>query len=220
MKIKKIKKLPRNKKPMPIKDYQKEVIIQRASKLFLSKNINDVTIESVAHEAKIGEATLYRYYKKKENLVIKSAIYIVDEIIKKYFNNKDIESNEDGYCLVSTFLDMFLTIYKEEHAFLHFIDEFDSYVSLEEVPLESLNEYNAVYVKIFLIFNNLYLLGKNDGSITNKISSLEYYHSVIKTLFIFIRKLSKTPIIVSDLSIPNERQIEIYLDMAKNFLKE
>ena len=63
-----------------IKDATKRLIVEEASKLFLSKSIQGVTMSDIAREAEIGEATLYRYFGKKQNIVVEVAIMLFEKI--------------------------------------------------------------------------------------------------------------------------------------------
>ena len=63
-----------------IKDATKRLIVEEASALFLSKSIQGVTMSDIAREAEIGEATLYRYFGKKQNIVVEVAIMLFEKI--------------------------------------------------------------------------------------------------------------------------------------------
>jgi AcrR family transcriptional regulator len=52
-----------------IEDVRKEVIRDAATKVFLRKGFRRTTMNDVAKEAKVSKATLYLYYKNKEELL-------------------------------------------------------------------------------------------------------------------------------------------------------
>ena len=54
-----------------IKDTMKRAIAKKALGLFLEKSITEVKISDIAIEADVGEATVYRYFKTKQNNLYK-----------------------------------------------------------------------------------------------------------------------------------------------------
>ena len=62
-------------------------IIESASKLFLERNIRETKIKDIALDAHVGEATIYRYFETKENLVMAVSTKMSQDILEKYFQN-------------------------------------------------------------------------------------------------------------------------------------
>ena len=54
--------------------FTKEIILEEAFKLFLKKGYSEVSISVVQKELGIGRATLYYYFKNKEDLFYRSCI--------------------------------------------------------------------------------------------------------------------------------------------------
>ena len=52
---------------------QEEIMAEETAKLFFEKSINTVTIKDIADHIGIGEATIYRHYKNKYNIVLSVA---------------------------------------------------------------------------------------------------------------------------------------------------
>ena len=63
--------------------FTKEIILEEAFKLFLKKGYSEVSISVVQKELGIGRATLYYYFKNKEDL-FKT---VVDHYIIKYIES-------------------------------------------------------------------------------------------------------------------------------------
>ena len=51
---------------MSLKEAKFNFVVEVATNLFMQKSINDVTIKDIAEKAGVGEATIYRYFSKKE----------------------------------------------------------------------------------------------------------------------------------------------------------
>ena len=52
------------------KHAQEIVMAEETTKLFLGRSINEVTIKDIANHIGVGEATIYRHYKTKFNMVL------------------------------------------------------------------------------------------------------------------------------------------------------
>ena len=79
-----------------IKDAQMNVILDEATKLFFEKSITNVTMSDIASEIGVGEATLYRYFGKKQNLVIKVAERLSSNLLEKYFYFSSMNIQNDS----------------------------------------------------------------------------------------------------------------------------
>jgi AcrR family transcriptional regulator len=72
---------------------RKEQIIRAAAKRFARHGLGKTTLEEIARDVRIGKATIYHYFKSKEDLFYdtiywEASNYIED--IKAIFNNEDI----------------------------------------------------------------------------------------------------------------------------------
>ena len=92
---------------MTIKDVKKNFIIDNAIDLFLSKSIGDVTIKDIAIKANVGEATIYRYFSSKQNLVCDVAVKLENKIFEQYFN---IPKTLNGFEQLSEFYNRYQKI--------------------------------------------------------------------------------------------------------------
>ena len=72
-----------------IKDNTMNFIIEEALSLFMKKSITGVTMSDIAKEVEIGDATLYRYFKKKQNIVISAVMKLSDSVLTKYIGNDE-----------------------------------------------------------------------------------------------------------------------------------
>ena len=95
---------------MSIKQAKIDYIVSVASQLFLSKGIENVTLKDIAKEVGVGEATIYRHFTTKQNLVMLAAQSMANELHNKYF---DLDDTADGISMIETFYNNFLKIYEE-----------------------------------------------------------------------------------------------------------
>ena len=93
-----------------LKRSQENLIAEETAKLFCASSINNVTIKDIANHLGIGEATIYRHYGNKYNLVLSVANYLQSKVYKDYFSFDKLTS---GYEQISNFYKSYLNIYKE-----------------------------------------------------------------------------------------------------------
>ena len=144
---------------MGFKDLKREYIVDSAKKLFLSSSISEITIKDISSVSGIGEATIYRYFKTKENLVIAVSLSIQQDILKVQFNE-----NGSGLKQIQNFFNLFRNIYVDNKNYFKFIAEFDT-VYLKNIKNKENKEYSLGLDAFYEIFMKAYELGLKDGSI-------------------------------------------------------
>ncbi|NOY07704.1 MAG: TetR/AcrR family transcriptional regulator [Spirochaetes bacterium] len=87
------------------KENKKEKIIKEAVKLFTKYGFEDVSVSSIAGEARIGKGTIYTYFKTKDD--------ILEGCTKYVFNTftSDIEKAADTNMEIAGFLDTLLDLF-------------------------------------------------------------------------------------------------------------
>lgn len=187
-------------------------IVETALNLFLERGIEEVTIQDLAKELGIGEATIYRYFGKKENLVTKAAILLWEKAINKYFDYVDKKNIASGLEKVTSFLEIFKIVYENEKNFFLFIDEFDNYIINRNIPAEDISEYENIILSIKEKFDDYFAEGISDHSI--KLVDKEiYYYTITHALLSFCKKLAKGRVLLSDSEVDEITQINLLISM-------
>ena len=170
---------------MSFRDLKTKYIIDVANKLFLERGVRDVTIKDIATEAEIGEATIYRHFLKKQNIVLASALSLKEKVFEGYF---DLSKGKTGFEKVEIFYNSYLDIFKNSPEYFYFINEFDAYMCMEEnVPLDEYEKEIDSFKEQYL---EAYELGLKDKSI-KKVDSIEtFYFSTTHALLELCKKLS------------------------------
>ena len=75
-----------------MREAQKRFIEGEALTLFLEKSIVRTTIVNIARRVGIGEATVYRYFEKKDNIIIGSAKILANRVFENYFSFTNLKS--------------------------------------------------------------------------------------------------------------------------------
>ena len=170
---------------MSFKDLRTKYVVDVATKLFLERGIGDVTIKDIAVEADIGEATIYRYFSKKTNIVLASALQLKEKVFRGYF---DLSKGKTGFEKVEIFYYSYLRIFERSPEYFYFINEFDAYMQMQNEV--SLDEYEKQVDTFKSQYLEAYKLGQRDGSI-QRIENIEvFYFSTTHALLELCKKLS------------------------------
>lgn len=189
------------------KHAQEIVMAEETTKLFLESSINEVTIKDIANHIGVGEATIYRHYKTKFNIVLSVANYLMNKVFSQYFN---FEQGNTGYEKIAEFYRSFLNIYKDNCAYYKFISEFDAFLMNNNE--KTATSYEAGIEQFKNKFDEIYQLGLKDGSV-KEIKDIDiFYYSTTHALLELCKKLANKDIISQDARIDKAREIEILIE--------
>ena len=141
-------------------------IIEVAKIEFAKNGIVNTKLSIIAREAHVGEATIYRYFTDKIQLIKLVALdYWKNQvIIFKNYLDENIEVDSDGLSKVKVYLDIFIELYHSHKNFLKFMEDFDNFYILSQSPNE-VNEFIQSILHIKNLFTKLFDEGLEDGSI-------------------------------------------------------
>ena len=198
-----------------VKESTREKLIDVSKKLFLKNSIASVTIQDIAVKANIGEATVYRYFKKKVNLVIAAATSMSEEVTKDYFI---FNENDTGFEAIKRFYGIYLYVYEKGINYFKFLNDFDSYIEQESKSPDdeyedSINSYKELFLKS-------YNKGLNDTTII-KIDDIDtFYYSTTLALLNLCKKVAKEKsILKSDSLYDGKKVIKNLIDIILKSLK-
>lgn len=200
---------------MGFKDLKINYIIEVATKLFLERGINEVTIKDIASEAEIGEATIYRHFIKKQNIVLAVALKLKEKVFEGYF---DLSKGKTGFEKVEIFYSSYLNVFKNSPEYFYFINEFDAYMCMEESI--SLDEYEKEIDSFKSQYINAYELGLKDQSI-RKVDSIDtFYLATTHALLELCKKLSANRMLLKqDRNSKKASEIECLIKIILDSLK-
>ena len=155
---------------MTIKDAKLKFIIDIATELFLERRITTVTIKDIADRAGVGEATVYRYFKQKQNLVCAVAEKLQKQVFQDYF----APITGSGYAKLEAFFGVYSQIFAEHRDFYRFIGDFDAYLLSEN--LAAPKSYSDGVDHFRNLFLSAYREGIADGSVRKLETSPELFY--------------------------------------------
>ena len=200
---------------MAFQDIKLNFIVDVATELFLNNSISEITIKDIANKAEIGEATVYRYFSKKQNIVLHSVLKLTTLVFNNYF---DLSDEKNGYEKISCFYNNYLKIYNEHPNFYKFIAEFDAYM-ISEDALE-LNRYESEINKFNNIFYDAYNLGLKDGTVKKQNDIQLFYFSTTHALLELCKKLAvENEILNQDKLIEKSSEIKALIEIFLNSLR-
>lgn len=197
---------------MSVQQAKIDYITQLAADLFLQKGIASVTIKDVATAAGVGEATLFRYFSTKQNLVLRAAGHMADQIHATYF---DLSRAITGMDKLEAFYGNFLRIYLENPAYYRFIFEFDA----THDATAGLKEYEDTLLPYMQDYLDAYRLGIEDGTVREIENVRLFYLTTTHALMGLCKKLTMDQIVLSqdkDGRLEVEMLIELIVYRLKN----
>ena len=196
-----------------MRELQDEFIAKEALKLFLKSSIAGVTMAMIAKEVGVGEATLYRHFTTKQNIVLRSVLILANNVLEEF---KEI-SEETGYKELEAFFNIFYDTFKNNKEFFSFINEFDAFILQEGFEAKGYDENILSFKDSFI---KSYNKGLNDNTV-NKIDDIDtFYFATTQSLLNLCKKLAQKAIVKSDESISKENEIRALIDIILYRLKK
>ena len=199
---------------MSLKDAKVNFLVDMATDLFMSRSIQDVTIKDIAVSAQVGEATIYRYFGKKQALVLQAAMKLQSIVSSDYFK---LEDSMNGYQKLEAFYLSYLNIFDNHRDFYKFLSEFDTYMSVENN--DAMDPYEEAIDQYKSAFMNAYQQGLKDGSVKKQKDIELLYFSTTHAILELCKKLALKAVISQDLEISKVSEIKCLIDMILNTLK-
>lgn len=174
-----------------LKNERIQRVIEAAKIEFTEHGIKNSKLRIIAKRAKVGEASIYRYFKDKNDLIkIVAFSYWQNHanLFDDYYYGHVVEK-DTGLKKVEVALNIFHYLYKNHKDFLKFVEDFDNYMSREIKATEDSSFQELIYSlkrRFVSIFNE----GIQDGSIKPDLDGEEMYSFVSQVMISTTQKLS------------------------------
>ncbi len=194
---------------MSLKDAKVNFLVDMATDLFMTRSISEVTIKDIAVSAQVGEATIYRYFGSKQNMVVHAAMKIQSIVSKDFFN---LEKGKNGYEKLKVFYESYYEIFIKHPNFYKFLSEFDAYVSVEDSSIT--NPYESAIDSYKNFYMDAYELGLKDGSVRKQNNIEMFYFSTTHALLELAKKLAfKKAVLNQDNRIEKTSELQCLIDI-------
>lgn len=199
---------------MSLKDVKKNFLVDIATDLFICRSIQEVTIKDIAITAQVGEATIYRYFGKKQTLVVQAAMKLQQEVNAETFK---LDEGKNGFEKIKIFYLSYLQIFDSHPDFFKFINEFDAFMAGEQG--DEMDSYETVVGQYKTVFMNAYEQGLKDGSIKAQNNVEMFYYSTTHALLELCKKLSiKRAVLNQDNVVEKRAQVQCLVDIILSAL--
>ena len=173
------------------KQQRRQNIIEIEKDLFLEHGVQTIQMQDVATAADIGIATLFRYFPKKEYLVIAATNAITDEMATDV--GKIVEQTMTAYEKTEQILDYYMGMTKDPQLRLaKYFESFDLYEKIAEESPEQYAEYLSARSKLARILLTLGEQGKQDGSLRSDVNLDVFIITMVQNFSLFTYKSSLT----------------------------
>ena len=199
---------------MTIADAKTNFIVDEALSLFFERSISDVTVRDIAVRAGVGEATIYRYFSTKQNLVCAAAAKLERQIFENYC---ELSYADSGWEKLALFYKSYAEIFRSHREFFKFINEFDAFMIGEGKT--DVSEYASGLDLFKSLCLNAYELGVKDGSIAPVSDWQTFYYATTHALLELCKKLSSPDIVRQDSGTNKEEEIAALTDIILHKLK-
>ena len=162
----------------------KQKIINAAFQIFVEKKIEAVSMGEIAELAGVGRATLFRYYPNKLELVIAVCAAKWKEYLDELDAKRPLTSIGDIPAIDRfTFtLDSYIDMYQHHKDLLQYNDNFNHYVTHEEVEEKQLEEFHASLYSVNTRLEWMYEKAKEDHTFRTDIPREEFFRVTVHTM--------------------------------------
>lgn len=194
---------------MSLKEVKVNFIVDIATDLFMCRSVSEVTIRDIAISAQVGEATIYRYFGNKQNLVMQAAMKLQNIVSEGFFR---LEKGKNGYEKLALFYESYYDIYLKHPNFYKFLNEFDAYIANEKS--DDMNPYENAIDQYKVFYMKAYELGLKDGSVKKQNDIELFYFSTTHALLELCKKLAfKKAVLEQDKGEGKEKEIQCLIDI-------
>ncbi len=159
-------------------------LIEAGFRLFSSKGIEIVSLQSVADEAHVGIATVYNYYKNKENLLVAISAYMWRSVYDAAFEKlgEDTRDRMNAYQMLEYYIDHIISIYHEHPEILKFSSDYKTYICRKGISGIGVEKQLSALAPLNNLFHEKYEKAKTDGSIRTDIPENQLFTTVAITM--------------------------------------
>lgn len=195
-------------------------MIQAARELFAEHGFENTTMQKIADESNVGVATLFRYFPKKEHLIIEVIKEVIEQQVPHF--EKIIKSNKTGLEKMDDVLMAYIMYISEENSISSkLLEAFEVYIAFMPIEVGLLEEIHKAYGKISGIIFTIINEGKSDGSIQLSQTNELVVSTIMNMFGTAVKKYSLYSLIPEDVFIPapNKDNLIIVKDIILSYLK-
>ena len=199
-----------------------EKVLKVTFELTSSKGIQNVTFNEIATTAKIGVASIYRYFKNKDNLISECAIYYLRNIINDIMKTVNSISFKEKTAIdeFEELLNFYIKYFEKHIDFLKFLNEFDTYFTYNKMDKKIEETYNNLFLSFYEIAQKIFDKGIIDKSFKEGLDFKTIYFTVASSLLQTCIKSAVSPLIIPiDNLITTENKLKTIIELTISYCK-
>ncbi|WP_099302384.1 TetR/AcrR family transcriptional regulator [Bacillus sp. Marseille-P3800] len=211
--------MPESTKRSENKTRRYQSIVQTAEMLFLEHGLDQVQMQDVADKEEIGIATLFRYFPKKDRLIVAVASHNLEKHVSSFF--EIVYEDIPAYDRLIKLFDL-LTIDSSDTLSKSavFREAFESYASFSQKPLDTIQDYIDTQKRVADLVLHLIDEGIRDKSFRTDVPVKETIITAINSYGTFGSNITlKSPITYLEEDIAPHRQQQRLKEMLLSYVK-
>ncbi|UTR07216.1 TetR/AcrR family transcriptional regulator [Alkalihalobacillus sp. LMS6] len=211
--------MPESTKRSENKTRRYQSIVQTAEMLFLEHGLDQVQMQDVADKEEIGIATLFRYFPKKDRLIVAVASHNLEKHVSSFF--EIVYEDIPAYDRLIKLFDL-LTIDSSDTLSKSavFREAFESYASFSQEPLDTIQDYIDTQKRVADLVLHLIDEGIQDKSFRTDVPVKETIITAINSYGTFGSNITlKSPITYLEEDIAPHRQQQRLKEMLLSYVK-
>lgn len=175
---------------MGAKQRNKKYVLDKAKEVFLKNGISGVSMADIAKEADFGVASVYRYFGSRRSLILECAVSLWGEKREKLYEEYAKNLNLSGFDQITALTKYFAKLVVSDKEFARFLLSLDTYLASDVPSQAEREEYDAILLEIYSMFESAYKCGLNDGSIRDVGSFQDFYYAATQSLISLSQRLT------------------------------
>ena len=189
--------------------------IEKGFELFVNRSIEAVSMQEIADASGYGVATLYRYFRTKQDFVVEVAVKSWEnfrEENRKRRPAKDF-SGMTAADIFEFYLDSFLELYRGYTDLLKFNQFFNVYVQSEHLDRTTLEPYQELIRRLKERFHLMYLKAEQDKTIRMDEPEEKMFSTTLHLMLAAVTRYAVGLIFVPEKGFDPEEELRDLKDM-------
>lgn len=194
---------------------KRKEFMEKGFELFVNRSIEAVSMQEIADASGYGVATLYRYFRTKQDFVVEVAVKSWEnfrEENRKRRPAKDF-SGMTAADIFEFYLDSFLEMHRGYKDLLKFNQFFNVYVQSDHVDRKTLGPYREQIMKLKERFHLMYLKAEQDKTIRTDEPEDRMFSKTLHLMLAAVTRYAVGLIFVPEKGFDPEEELKDLKDM-------
>ncbi len=189
---------------------RRQELLEKSYELLSSRSIDSVAMQDIADYVGCGIATVYRYFRTKQILVISVAVWRWEKF--KEINPQRRQKSSESMSAAEFFefyLDSFLEMYRKHRDLLRFNQFFNVYVESEDIDPEVLKPYQEMIKGFGERFHVIYEKALQDHTIRTDMPEEEMFSTTLHLMLAAVTRYAVGLVYRPENGFDPEKELEL-----------